>query len=139
MIGFLKRKAVVSGLALAVGLGIGWQAKGWLEDSKRLSAMEAAQAAIDSAMEREATIARKMEDRLAELEASERVIDRGIIREVERPVYKRVCLEPDAIRLLNAAAEGRSPDDSGELTEEVSDDTADDNGRDGSGRGADDE
>lgn len=88
----------------------GWFSRGWLEDSQRLSAMQSAKAAIDAAMARESTIARTVEDRLAELEASERIIDRGVIREIEKPVYRRVCLEPDAIRLLNHAAAGTAPD-----------------------------
>lgn len=88
----------------------GWFARGWLEDAERLTALQAANAAIDAAMARESRIAQGVEQRLAELQASERVIDRGIIREIEKPVYRRVCLERRAIRLLNAAAEGRAPD-----------------------------
>ncbi len=87
-----------------------WQARGWLEDSHRLSAERATRQAIDAAMARESDIAERVEARLAELTANERVIDRGIIREIERPIYRRVCLEPDAVRLLNDAAAGRAPD-----------------------------
>ncbi|GEN25392.1 hypothetical protein HCU01_33410 [Halomonas cupida] len=101
--------AIGTGL-LIVSVAVGWYSRGWLEDSQRLTAMQAAEAAIAAAMERESNIARRVEERLAELQASERVIDRGIIREVEKPVYRRVCLEPDAIRLLNHAAAGTIPD-----------------------------
>ncbi|MCO7218144.1 hypothetical protein, partial [Halomonas sp. OfavH-34-E] len=97
-------------LLLAGTAAGGWFARCWLEDSQRLSAMQAAEAAIDAAMARESTIARAVEVRLAELEASERIIDRGVIREIEKPIYRRVCLEPDAIRLLNHAAAGTAPD-----------------------------
>lgn len=95
---------------LAATLAGGWQARGWYEDANRLTAERAAQRTIDAALARESEIAASVEARLAELTASERVIDRGIIREIERPIYRRVCLEPDAVRLLNDAAAGRTPD-----------------------------
>lgn len=105
-------KLRLAGLALLlVATAAGsWQARGWLEDSHRLTAERAARQAIDAALVRESEIAASVEARLAELQASERIIDRGIIREIERPIYRRVCLEPDAIRLLNDAAAGRAPD-----------------------------
>lgn len=101
--------AIAAGAVIAAAGG-GWSAKGWHEDSKRLAAEQAAQKVISAAMARESRIAQQVEDRLAELQASERIIDRGIIREVQKPVYQRVCLEPDAIRLLNHAAAGTAAD-----------------------------
>ena len=107
----MTRARLLALILLVAGTAAGgWFARGWLEDSQRLSAMQAANAAIDAAMARESTIARAVEDRLADLEASERIIDRGVIREVEKPIYRRVCLEPDAVRLLNHAAAGTAPD-----------------------------
>ncbi|WP_417329573.1 hypothetical protein [Halomonas cupida] len=100
---------VGTALVLAVAVASGWLARGWLEDSQRLTAERAAQQAIDAALVRESEIASVVETRLAELEANERIIDRGIIREIEKPIYQRVCLEPRLIRLLNNAAAGSSP------------------------------
>ncbi|MCH8200852.1 MAG: hypothetical protein IIB85_02895 [Chloroflexi bacterium] len=73
-------------------------------------AERAARQAIDAAFARESEIAAGVEARLAELEASERVIDRGLIREIEKPIYRNVCLGDDAVRLLSDAAAGRAPD-----------------------------
>ncbi|MCC5882473.1 MAG: hypothetical protein JJU25_07545 [Halomonas sp.] len=105
-----KARLVALALLLVATAAGSWQARGWLEDSHRLTAERATQQAINVAMTRESTIAASVEARLAELEASERIIDRGIIREIERPIYRRVCLEPDAVRLLNDSAAGRAPD-----------------------------
>lgn len=101
--------AIAAGAVIAAAVA-GWSAKGWKEDSKRLAAEQAAQKVISAAMARESRIAQQVEGRLAELQASERIIDRGIIREVQKPIYQRVCLEPDVIRLLNHAATGTAPD-----------------------------
>ncbi|WP_322528560.1 hypothetical protein R5R73_01360 [Salinicola sp. LHM] len=100
--------AVVAGLAIAYGGG--WLSRGWFEDAQRLTEERAAQLLADAALDREADIAGIVENRLAELDASERVIDRGIIREIQKPIYRNVCLGADAVRLLNDAAAGRSPD-----------------------------
>jgi len=84
----------------------GWTVRGWFEDSRNLAIERAAAAIEQQALARESAIAAKVEQRLAELKANQTVIDRGIIRETEKPVYLRVCLEPDAIGLLNASAQG---------------------------------
>ncbi|MCE8023677.1 hypothetical protein [Billgrantia aerodenitrificans] len=105
-------KLRLAGLALLlVATAAGsWQARGWYEDSHRLTAERALRLAIDAAFARESEIAAGVEARLAELTANERVIDRGIIREIEKPLYRNVCLGDDAVRLLNDAATGRAPD-----------------------------
>ena len=111
-------------IALALLLtGGGWVARGWYEDAQRLTARESAQQAIAAAQARESTVAQQVEQRLAQLKTTERVIDRGVIREIQKPIYRRVCIEPDGLRLLNAAAAGLSPD-SAELDAALSADTA---------------
>lgn len=104
-----RSRLLIAVMALAASTATGWLARGWLEDSQRLTAERAVQQAINAALERESDIAHSVETRLAELEANERIIDRGIIREIEKPIYRRVCLEPHLVRLLNDAATGRSP------------------------------
>lgn len=105
-----KLTLLASAAALAATFAAGWQVASWQNDSHALTAERAAQQAINAAMARESEIAANVEQRLSELQANERVIDRGIIREIQKPIYQRVCLEPDAIRLLNHAAAGTAPD-----------------------------
>lgn len=97
----------------------GWQARGWKEDSESLAVERAAQKIVEKATANESGIASKVEERLAGLTANQTVIDRGIIREIQKPIYQRVCLEPDAIRLLNAAARGEAPDAAGKPSGKV--------------------
>lgn len=96
--------------ALAATFAAGYQVSSWQNDSHALTAEHAAQQAINAAMARESEVAANVESRLAELQANERVIDRGIIREIQKPIYQRVCLEPNVIRLLNHAAAGTAPE-----------------------------
>lgn len=105
-----KLVLLASAAALATTFAGGWQVANWQNESQQLTAERAAQQAIDAAMARESEIAANVETRLAELQANERVIDRGIIREIQKPIYQRVCLEPNVIRLLNHAAAGTQPD-----------------------------
>lgn len=105
-----KLTLLASAAALAATFAAGWQVANWQNESQQLTAERAAQQAINVAMARESEIAANVEKRLSELQANERVIDRGIIREIQKPIYQRVCLEPDAIRLLNHAAAGTAPD-----------------------------
>jgi hypothetical protein len=105
-----KLTLLASAAALAATFAAGWQVAQWQNESQQLTAERAAQQAIDAAMARESEIAANVEARLAELQANERVIDRGIIREIQKPIYQRVCLGSDAIRLLNHAAAGTQPE-----------------------------
>lgn len=96
-------------LALIAGIAFGgWTARGWYEGKRDLVELKAAQAAIDAAMARESRIAEKVEGRLADLQANERIIDRGVIREIQNPVYRNVCVPDSGLRLLNAAARGET-------------------------------
>lgn len=106
------KKIILTAAAAGViaAFAAGWQVANWQNESQQLTAERAAQQAINAAMARESEIAVHVEQRLSELQANERVIDRGIIREIQKPIYQRVCLEPDAIRLLNHAAAGTAPD-----------------------------
>ncbi|MBR9880794.1 MAG: hypothetical protein GYB17_15000 [Gammaproteobacteria bacterium] len=104
-----RLRLLAAALVLTTTATGGWLARGWLEDSQRLTAERAIEQAIAATMARESEIAGAVEARLAELEANERIIDRGIIREIEKPIYRRVCLEPRLVRLLNDAAAGRTP------------------------------
>lgn len=109
-----KIKLAIAGVAITAVFAAGWTAKGWLEDSKDLAAMEAQERLAAKIRQGQREISAQVEQRLSELKANERVIDRGVIREIQKPIYQRVCLEPDAIRLLNLAAQGKAagkPDD----------------------------
>lgn len=97
--------AVVLAVVAAIAFG-GWVGRGWYEDSRDLAEERGAQAAIDAAMARESKIAEKVETRLADLKANERIIDRGVIREIQNPVYRNVCVPDSGVALLNQAAKG---------------------------------
>lgn len=97
----------------------GWLIKGWQGDSQMLAVERAAQQIVEATRQRESDIAGTIEARLAELKANQTVIDRGVIREIEKPIYLRVCLEPGAIGLLNAAARGEPARDPAKPAGEV--------------------
>lgn len=118
-----KLKLAGYALLIAIIAWSGWQARGWFEDSQDLAAKEAMDQTLKAAMERESKVARAVEDKLAKLEPTERIIDRGIIREVQKPIYKRVCFEPELIRLLNAAADGETAELPGKLPDTLPSDT----------------
>ena len=112
---YLVVLAVVAGIAFG-----GWTARGWYEGKKDLAALKAAQAAINAAMARESDIAQAVEEKLAALKANQTVIDRGVIREVVKPVYQRVCFEPDLVRMLNLESGEALPADlAGEVPGDV--------------------
>lgn len=109
MVPYLK-PAIITAAAAIVGAG-GWMARGWFEDSKELVAVEAQQALATEIRSDMGKVVRTVEDRLKGLKANERIIDRGIIREIQKPVFRNVCIPPDgdAFRLLHSIANGEAP------------------------------
>jgi hypothetical protein len=113
------KPALVALAVTAIGTG-GWLARGWFEDSKDLAAVEAQHALAAEIRKGQAAISKQVEDRLSQLRANERIIDRGVIREIQKPIYQRVCFEPELVELLNAAQRGDAGARSAEPAGEVS-------------------
>jgi|SRR5690554_3040095 len=132
---FKVKLLIVAVVLVAVGLG-GWTARGWFEDAKRLAVVEDRQELAEQIRGDVSGIAQSVETRLGELRANERVIDRGIIREIQKPIYQRVCAEPAVVRMLNAALRGEPVSGSAEPVGEVSAGTGAASERAGWGDGA---
>lgn len=99
------RPLLVAGLVAGVAGG-GWVARGWYEGSLMTAVLEDRAAFVETVRDDVSGIARQVEERLAKLKANERIIDRGVIREIQKPVYQRVCFEPELVELLNASLRG---------------------------------
>lgn len=116
----MKIRMLIIAVASAALLGAGWQARSWYEDSQDLTAERARQEVLDTVRASIAGVGERVEKTLSEQVVKERVIDRGVIRETQKTVYRdRECFESDLLRLLNLGNEGGSADLPGELVEEV--------------------
>lgn len=96
-------------LSILTAFGGGWIVHGWHADSLDLVATKAAQASAGASIWREASTAQSIETALARLRANEKVIYRESVKLVDRPVYHNVCLDPDGLRIINAAKNGTDP------------------------------
>ena len=96
-----------------------WVVRGWHEDSVQLAVKEAAEAIKQDAIERESATASAVEKRLGELKANQTIIDRGIVREIQHPIYRNVCFDPRVVQLLNDAATGSAGSDPAKSSGEV--------------------
>ena len=87
----------------------GFVVRGWQSDSVALAAQKAAQQSIEASEKRQANIASSVENAIAAIRVTERVIDRGVIREIQKneTVYRNVCITDDGRLLINAAAAGK--------------------------------
>lgn len=112
-----KIKLAIIAVVLAGASFGGWMARGWFEDSRDLAAQKAQEALAAQVREDMGKVSAHVEQRLSELRANERVIDRGVIREIQKPIYKRVCFEPELVRLLNDAQLGNPAEPAGEVPE----------------------
>lgn len=99
----IKQIAVIA-IVLGGSAFSGWHGRGLHEDSKALVALEVKTEQVALAQARESAIAKVVTEKLSQLTASETIIDRGIVREIEKPIYRNVCLGAELVGMLNSAA-----------------------------------
>ena len=87
----------------------GFMVRGWQADSVALAAQKAAQESIEVSAKRQADIASSVENAIASIRVTERVIDRGVIKEIQNneTVYRNVCITDAGRMHINAAAAGK--------------------------------
>ena len=90
----------------------GWVTRGWFENSRELAIVESQRVQTDRFQKNSAVIAQGVERQLSQLRAKQTVVGYGVIREVHKPIYKRVCVEPELVSLLNDALRGNGGDTS---------------------------
>lgn len=108
MLPFNTQLAIGAAL-LAIGFAGGWQVNEWRHDSIQLAADSAASAAADLTREQIAGLATELEAKIASSVVTQRVIDRGVIKEIRsnETIYRNVCITDAGRVLINAAAKGR--------------------------------
>ena len=101
-------KLIAIGLAVIIAFIAGWKVNGWRYDAQIAETEKARQAMIDAFREEEAKSAAVLEQRLKELRANEKVIERERIKLVDRPVYNTECLDADGLQLIERARAGKT-------------------------------
>ena len=99
-------KAVAVLVVLIVAFAAGWRTKGAFVAEAELAAQEARVEMIATVRAEEGRVAALVEDRLKELRANERTIEREKIKVVENPVYRNVCIDNDGLLLIERARAG---------------------------------
>lgn len=116
-------KLATYALAVVVGFGMGWKVNGWRKDADIKATQEQAQTARDEALANikalEAEqLARTMLAADLEIERNkqaktvEKVITRDVIKYVQKASSQSCAVDGDGVRLINASAAGRVPQDS---------------------------
>jgi hypothetical protein len=94
---------------LAVGLfSAGWLVRGWKAESDEAREQRIVQRAIDAFRDHEKAVATQLENKLASLEANQKVVEVEREKVVLRPVYRNICLDADGLRLIEQARTGRA-------------------------------
>lgn len=108
MIPFNYQLAIGAAL-VALGFGAGWQVNDWRHDSIQLAADSAAVMVADLQREQIASFATELEAKIASRVVTERIIERGVIKEIRNNeiVYRNVCITDAGRLLINSAAKGR--------------------------------
>ncbi|WP_413713043.1 hypothetical protein IBZ16_08260 [Serratia marcescens] len=93
-------------LALVASFAGGWQANGWHRDSLELAVDRAAQRAGDESRQASENVASHSARQLeSKLEALRDAQPKEIRTEVVKPVFTRVCVSDEFVRMYNEAAD----------------------------------
>jgi hypothetical protein len=100
---------LIAVLAIVVGSFVaGWQVKSAFVAKRDLAIAEAKAAMIKELQNNEAHIAGILEDKLKDLKANEKIIERERVKLVDRPVYHNECLDADGLLLIERARTGKT-------------------------------
>lgn len=101
-------KLVAVCFVLITAFGAGWKVKSWQADSETLAIENAKTEMINAYRDAERKSARVLEDKLGELKANEKVIEREKLKIIDRPVYLNNCLDSDGLSLIEQARAGKA-------------------------------
>jgi hypothetical protein len=101
-------KMILSGLVVVTAFAAGWVIKGAFDDSAELAAQKARTALIKELRENEEHIANILERKLQDLHANEKVVEKAVIKLIDRPVYLNECMDADGVRLVEQARSGKA-------------------------------
>lgn len=101
-------RQLVAVLILVVTFIAGWQVKSAFIAKRDLAIAEAKAEFIKAYQTAEADKANILEQKLAELKANEKTIERERIKIIDRPVYSNECLDADGLQLIERARAGKT-------------------------------
>jgi hypothetical protein len=108
---FLKHWKLLTGaLLLMSAFYTGYQYASYKADSKTLESLLNQQEIMKEYLSKESSIASLVEERLQELKANERVLERERVKIVEKPVYNISCIDEEGQALIKKYALGASTD-----------------------------
>tara|TARA_R110000772_G_scaffold8737_2_gene28921 strand:- start:2341 stop:2685 length:345 start_codon:yes stop_codon:yes gene_type:complete len=87
---------------------MGWKVNSAFAAKREMAINEAKQEFMKAYHTAEANKANVLENRLQELKANERIIERERIKIVDRPVYFNECLDADGLQIIERARTGKA-------------------------------
>lgn len=104
----VQAKIIAAVVVVIVAFIAGWQVKGAFVAKRDLAILEAKNEFIKAYQEGEAHTASIVENKLQELKANEKIIERERVKIVDRPVYSNECLDADGLLLIERARTGQA-------------------------------
>lgn len=104
----VQAKIIAAVIVVFVSFIAGWQVKGAFVAKRDLAILEAKNEFIKAYQEGEAHTASIVENKLQELKANEKIIERERVKIVDRPVYSNECLDADGLQLIERARTGKA-------------------------------
>lgn len=101
-------KGIILLVVAVTAFGAGWRIKGAFVAERDLAVLEAKKEFIEAYRKEEGKTAAIFENRLMELRANEKVIERERIKIVDRPIYHTQCIDADGLRIIESARAGKS-------------------------------
>ena len=99
----------IGAVVVSAAFGAGWMVNDWRHDSIQLVANKAAGSVANANRSFIASAAAELQDRIASGVVTQRIIERGVIKEIRNNeiVYRNVCITDAGRVLINDAAKGR--------------------------------
>lgn len=109
-----KLKLILTLSVFFAGITSGYVINDWKRDSNELEIKKKLDEFFKEQQDKQLDAAIRLEEKLKELKANERIIHTKEREVIERPVYRNVCIDDDGLSILNQYGSGK-PNKTSEL------------------------
>lgn len=103
----MQRKIIIASVLFFIGMSSGYLINDWKRDSEDFKIQKKVDKFLEEQRQKQLEASLKLEEKLKELKANERVIHTKEKEIVERPIYRNVCVDDDGLSILNQYGTGK--------------------------------
>lgn len=103
----IQRKIIIASVLFFIGMSSGYLINDWKRDSEDFKIQKRVDEFLEEQRKKQLEASLKLEEKLKELKANEKIIHTKEKEIIERPIYRNICVDDDGLSILNQYGSGK--------------------------------